>query len=219
MPQRVHNHPLPILFTAQPSPEGETPDKERVYASGQCHLEYLFGLFTTPPSLMDLPRVQAWQNKIAEKLEEPRWMPLFVTYTKTLRIAAATPDVEALNLSLHIPTEQLSGEVRRVVNNAMGLAVMDMQAKAISEEILIPGDTMHYAFGMQAFIRHSSRGTLSPSVSIATPTTPARESTTASVAGGSSMLPPKTTSTLLEPKSPPWTPDWSVVTCRQLRAG
>eukprot|EP00965_Chrysotila_dentata_P080819 2667552-Pleurochrysis_carterae.AAC.2 len=169
---------------------------------------------------MDLPRLLAWQNKIAEKLEEPQWMPSSFTYTQMLRIAAAKPDAEALNLSLHIPTEQLSGKVRRVVNNGMGLAVMDMQAKAISEEILILEGTMHYALGMQAFISHSSRGTLSTSVSIATPTTPAaRESTTASVAGGSSMLPPTTTSTLLEPKSPPWTPGWSAVTCRQLRAG
>eukprot|EP00965_Chrysotila_dentata_P146423 4834692-Pleurochrysis_carterae.AAC.1 len=77
-------------------------------------------------------------------------MPSPFTYTQALRIAAATPDLEALNLPLHIPTEQLSEEVRRVMNNGIGLAVMDMQAKAISEEIQIPGGTMHYAFGMQA---------------------------------------------------------------------
>eukprot|EP00965_Chrysotila_dentata_P136777 4523606-Pleurochrysis_carterae.AAC.3 len=72
-------------------------------------------------------------------------MPSPFTYTQTLKIAAATPDVEALNLRLHIPTEQLSEEVRRVVNNGMGLAVLDMQANAISEEIQIPVGTMHYA--------------------------------------------------------------------------
>eukprot|EP00965_Chrysotila_dentata_P206662 6183665-Pleurochrysis_carterae.AAC.1 len=70
---------------------------------------------------MDLPRVQAWQYKIADRLEEPQWMPPSLTYTQMLRITAATPDVEALDLPLHIPTEQLSGEVRRVVNNGMGL--------------------------------------------------------------------------------------------------
>eukprot|EP00959_Pyramimonas_sp_CCMP1952_P368552 7720005-Pyramimonas_sp.AAC.1 len=32
----------------------------------------------------------------------------------------------------------------------MGKAVLDMQAKATSEEIQIPGGTMHYAFGIQA---------------------------------------------------------------------
>eukprot|EP00965_Chrysotila_dentata_P043782 1455614-Pleurochrysis_carterae.AAC.1 len=42
-------------------------------------------------------------------------------------------EVEALNLPLHIPAEQLSEEVRRVVNDGMGKAVLDMQAKAISE--------------------------------------------------------------------------------------
>eukprot|EP00965_Chrysotila_dentata_P197295 6178109-Pleurochrysis_carterae.AAC.1 len=31
-----------------------------------------------------------------------------------------------------------------------GRTVMNMQAKATSEEIQIPGGTMHYTFGMQA---------------------------------------------------------------------
>eukprot|EP00965_Chrysotila_dentata_P121422 4014060-Pleurochrysis_carterae.AAC.1 len=32
----------------------------------------------------------------------------------------------------------------------MGKAVLDVQAKAISEEIQIPGGAMHYTFGIQA---------------------------------------------------------------------
>eukprot|EP00965_Chrysotila_dentata_P061153 2026102-Pleurochrysis_carterae.AAC.1 len=71
---------------------------------------------------MDLPCVQTWQNKIAEKLEEPQWMPSPFTYTHTLQTAVATTDVEALNLPFHSPTEQLSEEVHRVANDGMGKA-------------------------------------------------------------------------------------------------
>eukprot|EP00965_Chrysotila_dentata_P136776 4523606-Pleurochrysis_carterae.AAC.2 len=76
IPQRVHNHlnnhPWPIQFTAPPLPQGEAPKEEQIYASGQRQFNYLFDPPTTPPSLMDLPCVQTWQNEIAEKLEEPQ---------------------------------------------------------------------------------------------------------------------------------------------------
>eukprot|EP00965_Chrysotila_dentata_P085213 2811399-Pleurochrysis_carterae.AAC.4 len=120
IPQRVHNHPWPIQFTAQPLSEGETPRDEQVYASGQrSHRRCYFIYPACRHGRTRLPR--SWRSRSGcHRLS--RW------YTQALRIAAATLDVQALNLPLHsIPTEQLikqlSGEVRRVVNNGMGLAV------------------------------------------------------------------------------------------------
>eukprot|EP00965_Chrysotila_dentata_P126983 4200607-Pleurochrysis_carterae.AAC.1 len=119
---------------------------------------------------MNLPCVQTWQNKIAEKLEEPQWRPPHFTYTHALQTAVATLDVEALNLPLHLPTEQLNKEVRRVVNEGKGKAFLDMQAKATSEEIQIAGGTMHYTFDIQtlALIAWNPEPAC---ITIATPTT------------------------------------------------
>eukprot|EP00965_Chrysotila_dentata_P056028 1857323-Pleurochrysis_carterae.AAC.1 len=150
IPQQVHNNPWPILFTAPPLPEGKTPKEGHIYTIGQRQSDYLFDPSTTPPLLMSLPCVQAWPNKIAEKLEEPQWRPSHFTYAHALQTAVATPDVEALSLPLHLPTEQLSEEVRRVMNEGMGKAVLDVQAKAICEEIQIPGGTVRYTFDIQA---------------------------------------------------------------------
>eukprot|EP00965_Chrysotila_dentata_P036931 1228763-Pleurochrysis_carterae.AAC.1 len=98
------------------------PKEGYLYTIGQRQSNHLFDPSTTPPSLMNLPCVQTWQNKIAEKLEGPQWRPSRFTYTHALQTAVTTPDVEALNLPLHPLTEQLSEEVRRVVNEGMGKA-------------------------------------------------------------------------------------------------
>eukprot|EP00965_Chrysotila_dentata_P031039 1033767-Pleurochrysis_carterae.AAC.1 len=92
IPQRVRNNIWPVAFTAPPLPEGETPKEGYIYTVDQRQSDPLFDPSTTPPSLMNLPRVQTWQNKIAEKLEEPQWRPSHFTYTHALQTAAATPD-------------------------------------------------------------------------------------------------------------------------------
>eukprot|EP00965_Chrysotila_dentata_P146378 4833644-Pleurochrysis_carterae.AAC.1 len=92
IPQQVHSNPWTVLFTAPPLPEGETPKKGHIYTVGQRQSDHLFDPSTTPPSLMNLPCVQAWQYKIAEKLEEPQWRPSHFTYTHALQTAVATPD-------------------------------------------------------------------------------------------------------------------------------
>eukprot|EP00965_Chrysotila_dentata_P048502 1608743-Pleurochrysis_carterae.AAC.1 len=88
----IPQNPWPILFTAPPLPEGETPKEGHSYIIDQRQLDYLFDPSTTPPSLMSLPCVQAWQKEIAEKLEEPQWRPSHFTYAHALQTAVATPD-------------------------------------------------------------------------------------------------------------------------------
>eukprot|EP00965_Chrysotila_dentata_P127240 4207546-Pleurochrysis_carterae.AAC.1 len=92
IPQQVHSNPWPILFAAPPLPEGETPKEGHIYTIGQRQSGYLLDPSTTPPSLMSLPCVQVWQNKIAEKLEEPQWRQSYFTYAHALQTAVATPD-------------------------------------------------------------------------------------------------------------------------------
>eukprot|EP00965_Chrysotila_dentata_P062499 2070667-Pleurochrysis_carterae.AAC.1 len=71
IPQRVRNNIWPVAFATSSPPQGETPKEEYLYIVGHRQFDHLFDPSTTPPSLMDLPCVQTWQNKIAEKLEEP----------------------------------------------------------------------------------------------------------------------------------------------------
>eukprot|EP00965_Chrysotila_dentata_P102472 3382583-Pleurochrysis_carterae.AAC.1 len=99
----------------------------------------------------------------------------------------------------------------------MGKAVLDMQAKATSEEIQIPGGTMHYTFDIHALALiawnpepvHHYRDTNYLSHRIDDGLGSWRME----------LLLPTLTSTLLKPKSPPWAPGWpGAITCRQPRS-
>eukprot|EP00965_Chrysotila_dentata_P001539 50745-Pleurochrysis_carterae.AAC.1 len=136
IPQRVYNHPWPIQFAAQPPPEGEAPREEQVYARGQRHLDCLLDPYidhtaaSTGSTLCAGVAEQACQEAGGAAVEA-----IAFHVHPSAQNCRRHPGVEALNLPLQIPTEQLSGCARHVVNNGMGLVVMDMQAKALSEEI------------------------------------------------------------------------------------